>query len=132
MQVATRLAYGTALAKLGKNNPRVIALDGDTKNSTFADRFKVRPGQSLNLNLKVPITTATEDIERSGPEVEKKFMLNSTEHEISTAHKTKMLKNKYFSCFSNSDVVFIMLINVKMPTIVGILTFMSTINFMLS
>ena len=31
-----------------------------------------------------------------------------------------------------SDVVFIMLINVKMPTIVGILTFMSMINFMLS
>ena len=61
LQVATRLAYGTALAKLGKNNPRVIALDGDTKNSTFADRFKVRTGRLLNLNLKVPITTATDD-----------------------------------------------------------------------
>ena len=31
-----------------------------------------------------------------------------------------------------SDVVLIMLINVKMPTIVGILTFMSRINFVLS
>ena len=31
-----------------------------------------------------------------------------------------------------SDVVFIMLINVKMPTIVGILTFMSMINFVFS
>ena len=31
-----------------------------------------------------------------------------------------------------SDVVFILLINVKMPTIVGILTFISRINFMLS
>ena len=30
------------------------------------------------------------------------------------------------------DVLFIMLTNVKMPTIVGILTFISTINFMLS
>ncbi|XP_017879291.1 transketolase-like protein 2 isoform X1 [Ceratina calcarata] len=39
-QVATRLAYGTALAKLAKSNPRVIALDGDTKNSTFADKIK--------------------------------------------------------------------------------------------
>ena len=29
-----------------------------------------------------------------------------------------------------SDVVFIMLINVKMPIIVGILTFISMINFM--
>ena len=33
---------------------------------------------------------------------------------------------------SLSDVVFIMLINVKMPTIVGILTSMSRVNLMLS
>ncbi|XP_012223618.2 transketolase-like protein 2 isoform X1 [Linepithema humile] len=39
-EVATRLAYGTALAKLAKNHPRVIALDGDTKNSTYADKIK--------------------------------------------------------------------------------------------
>ncbi|XP_072755489.1 transketolase isoform X1 [Anoplolepis gracilipes] len=39
-QVATRLAYGTALAKLAKANPRVIALDGDTKNSTYAEKLK--------------------------------------------------------------------------------------------
>ena len=43
--------------------------------------------------------------------------------------KTKMLKNKDV-CFS--DVVIIMLINVKMPTIVGILISMSMITFMLS
>ena len=30
-----------------------------------------------------------------------------------------------------SDIVFIMLINVKMPTVDGILTFISRINFML-
>ena len=30
------------------------------------------------------------------------------------------------------EIVFILLINVKMPTIVGILTFMSRINFVLS
>ena len=46
--------------------------------------------------------------------------------------KTKLLKNKTFLAFKLSDVVYIMLINVKMPTIVGILTFMSMINFMLS
>ena len=40
-QVATRAAYGTALAKIGKNNHRVVAMDGDTKNSTFAQKFKV-------------------------------------------------------------------------------------------
>ena len=38
-KVATRAAYGTALAKLGSVNPRVVALDGDTKNSTFAEKF---------------------------------------------------------------------------------------------
>ena len=38
---------------------------------------------------------------------------------------------KKFLALSLSDVVFIMLINVKMPTIFGILTFMSRINFML-
>lgn len=37
--IATRLAYGTALVKLSENNPRVIGLDGDTKNSTFADKL---------------------------------------------------------------------------------------------
>jgi len=35
------VAYGTALAKLGKNNPRVIGMDGDTKNSTFSIKLKV-------------------------------------------------------------------------------------------
>ena len=34
------------------------------------------------------------------------------------------------SCLS--DIAFIMLINIKMPTIVGFLTFMSRINFVLS
>jgi len=39
-QIATRLAYGTALVKIGRNNKRVVALDGDTKNSTFSDKFR--------------------------------------------------------------------------------------------
>jgi transketolase len=39
-EVATREAFGTALAKLGRSAPQVVALDGDTKNSTFSDRFK--------------------------------------------------------------------------------------------
>ena len=39
---------------------------------------------------------------------------------------------KKFLALRLSDVVFIMLINAKMPTIVGILTFMSRINFVLS
>jgi len=40
VKVSTRVAYGTALAKLGRSSNRVIALDGDTKNSTFAITFQ--------------------------------------------------------------------------------------------
>jgi transketolase len=39
-QVATREAYGTALAKLGEADARVVALDADVKNSTFSERFE--------------------------------------------------------------------------------------------
>lgn len=38
--VATREAYGTALAALGGIDARVVALDADVKNSTFSDRFE--------------------------------------------------------------------------------------------
>jgi len=39
-QVATREAYGAALAKLGAADIRVVALDADVKNSTFSDKFE--------------------------------------------------------------------------------------------
>ena len=42
--------------------------------------------------------------------------------------KDKMLKKITFLALKMSPVVFIMLTNVKMPTIVGILSFMSMIN----
>ena len=38
-EVATREAYGKALARLGAVDPRVVAVDGDTKNSTFSETF---------------------------------------------------------------------------------------------
>jgi transketolase len=38
-KTATRLAYGIALQSLGRVNGWVVALDGDVKNSTYADRF---------------------------------------------------------------------------------------------
>ncbi len=38
-EIATREAYGFALVKLGAANPRVVALDADTKNSTYSDKF---------------------------------------------------------------------------------------------
>lgn len=39
-EVATRLAHGTALEKLGKACEYVIGLDGDTKNSTYSIKFR--------------------------------------------------------------------------------------------
>ncbi|MCL4810872.1 MAG: transketolase [Vicinamibacteraceae bacterium] len=38
--VATREAYGTALALLGDADDTVVALDADVKNSTFSERFE--------------------------------------------------------------------------------------------
>jgi len=38
-KVATRKAYGDALVALGAADPKVVALDGEVKNSTFAQEF---------------------------------------------------------------------------------------------
>lgn len=48
VKVATRLAYGNALARLGETCDRVIALDGDTKNSTFSIKLmEAKPDQFI-------------------------------------------------------------------------------------
>jgi transketolase len=41
-KVATRAAYGDALAWLGSIDERVVALDGEVGNSTYAERFAAR------------------------------------------------------------------------------------------
>ena len=42
--VATREAYGDALVKVAEKDPRVVALDGETKNSTFSEKLlKAKP-----------------------------------------------------------------------------------------
>ena len=38
--VATREAYGAAIARLGAADDRVVALDADVKNSTFSEKFE--------------------------------------------------------------------------------------------
>ena len=38
-KVATREAYGNALARMAEADPRLVALDGDTKNSTYSEKF---------------------------------------------------------------------------------------------
>ncbi|HWB85787.1 MAG TPA: transketolase [Bryobacteraceae bacterium] len=43
-EVATRKGFGDGLAALAKTDPRVVALDGDVKNSTYTEEFeKVAP-----------------------------------------------------------------------------------------
>ncbi|PYV41005.1 MAG: transketolase [Acidobacteria bacterium] len=37
--VATREAFGSALIKIGAADPNVVVIDGDTKNSTFSEKF---------------------------------------------------------------------------------------------
>jgi transketolase len=38
--VATREAYGAAIARLGASDDRIVALDADVKNSTFSEKFE--------------------------------------------------------------------------------------------
>jgi transketolase len=47
-KTATRLAYGNALLSLAKADPAVVAIDGDVKNSTYADKFfEAFPGRAF-------------------------------------------------------------------------------------
>ena len=60
-------------------------------------------------------------------------MLSSAEHVILDAHKYNNIKKSgFFTGLDNPVMLFFLLITVKMPTGVGILTFMSRKNFMLS
>ena len=61
------------------------------------------------------------------------FVLNSVEHEILYAHKYKNIKKfGLFTAQLSLECYFFPLIQVKMPTIVGILIFMSGENFVLN
>jgi len=42
-KLAPRKAYGMALRALGHSNPRVVALDGDVRNSTYSEQFHDDP-----------------------------------------------------------------------------------------
>lgn len=51
-KVATRQAFGDALARLGQADERVVALDGDTKNSTYSEKFhKACPGRFIECYI---------------------------------------------------------------------------------
>ncbi|WP_433222701.1 transketolase [Dactylosporangium sp. CS-047395] len=51
-KVATRKAYGDALVALGARDPRVVALDGEVSNSTYADEFAAAyPGRYFEMYI---------------------------------------------------------------------------------
>jgi transketolase len=51
-KTATRLAYGLALQRIGEANEWVVALDGDVKNSTYAEKFfEAFPGRSFQTYI---------------------------------------------------------------------------------
>jgi transketolase len=51
-EVATRKAYGDALAALGAARPDVVALDGEVSNSTFAETFaKAHPDRFFEMYI---------------------------------------------------------------------------------
>lgn len=52
MGKATRDAYGEALAELGKEDPRIVIVDGDVQNSTRAEYFaKAFPERSFQVGI---------------------------------------------------------------------------------
>ena len=59
-------------------------------------------------------------------------MLNSAEHEILNAQKYKNINNSVFLGSDKPRMQRFLLIEVEMPTVVGISAFMSRKNFMLS
>ena len=59
-------------------------------------------------------------------------MLNSAKHEILMLISKEISRNSAFSCSNKLRMLLFLLINVKMPTIVGILTFMNRKSFLLS
>ena len=73
-------------------------------------------------------------IEMGGPEDTHHFSCSTQlSMEFQLLIKTKMLKKIItFLAFKHSNATFIVSINVKMPTNVGILTFLNMINVMLS
>ena len=51
-QVSTRKAYGDALAALGNHDGKVVALDGEVSNSTFAEIFaKAHPERFVEMYI---------------------------------------------------------------------------------
>ena len=108
-----------------------MAFVRDSLQLSHNDKCNSELSAKLSQNDKCNSESSAKNREVSGPKVTKLFTLNSTEQDISVG-QTKILKNNHFMLFKLSDAVFIMLINIKMPTTVDILIFISMINLLLS
>ena len=89
---------------------------------------------SATLLLVLYIVADLESFVRGGPEwgptLTTFYLIDEERIQIPFIIKYRQIKK--FIALSPSDVISIVLINVKIPTIVGILTFMSRINFVIS
>ena len=103
-----------------------IETEQEEKNAAILKHMPVRERWDSQMSRRAEVSV-------SSTEVIKLFSCSTQlSMEFQLLIKIKCLQMKEFLAISLSDVVFILLINVKMPTIVGILTFMSRTNFVLS
>ena len=91
----------------------------------FKQRFQSALGSSRPGKCKCMKIQQTTKVQSSAKVIKKISCSTQLRPKFQLLIKTKIPTNEYVSCLSLSDVVFIMLINVKMP-------FMSRINFVLS
>ena len=98
---------------------------------------------SIGLKGFIRVTVLTPNVQttphHSDPKVEpgsKDIKLVSCSTQLSMnfhcSSKGKMVKMKTFLALKLSDVVFILVVNVKMTTVFGVITLMCRINFVLN
>ena len=133
------MAIGQSKTVPGDKQPiKTVAGDKQPITTSAGDKFVLTFIPVLCMYQKVIILCGIFLLAENLPEIAclKVIKLLSCSTQLSKKFqlllKTKIPTNKEFLALSLSVVVFIMLINVKTPTIVGILTFMSRINFVLS
>mgnify|MGYP003349492080 CR=1 FL=1 len=52
--VATRVAFGQALRDVGRDDPRIVVIDGDVGNSTRTERFaQAFPDRAFNVGIEI-------------------------------------------------------------------------------
>ncbi|KAF4526644.1 hypothetical protein B566_EDAN015278 [Ephemera danica] len=105
--MATREAYGVALAKLAQNNTRVIALDGETKNSTYSDKIKkIRMGAISQTNVNFVESHCGVSIGEDGPSQMGSTVFYPSDA-VSCERAIELAANTKGVCFSAADKVLV-------------------------